>query len=251
MATSSALTSAGVLELADAGSGLDAAERGLLLLEAALPEGSRIGAASLALGARDAHVLALRCGTFGDSLGARVSCPECGMLLAAEIERHELGMHVPEGDDALSRSVQVESGDFSVEARTPDGRTLLAAAAAVDVDAARQSLIRDCVGEARGPGGAIDPLSLPDEVLAAVGEAIVSADRQSEVRVELECAGCAHEWSPVLDIALFFWQELSATSVQILDDVHQLAIGYGWSEPDVLALSARRRRRYVERLLGD
>jgi hypothetical protein len=36
--------------------------------------------------------------------------------------------------------------------------------------------------------------------------------------------------------------------VQVLDEVHELASAYGWSEEEILGLSSRRRRQYVERL---
>lgn len=189
----SGLSAAELLKLADTGASSNVAERGLLLLEAALPELTEEEVLGVGLGARAAVVLELRYGTFGDKLSVRISCPVCDTLLSTEISREELGMRLLEP---------------------------------------------------------ADPLALADDVIEQVGDALLAADPQAEVRVDLTCAVCGHAWSPVLDPVPFFWRELTAASAQILDDVHQLAAGYGWSEEEVLRLSSCRRRRYVERLLG-
>jgi hypothetical protein len=239
------LTTSAVLELVDSGSGLDAAQRGSLLLEAARPDAARASLGRVGLGARDVALVDLRCATFGPTVPARVRCPRCETLLGTEIARDEL---VP---DSCMEYVELQVGEHAIAARSPDGAALLRAAAAGYVEGARESLIRDCVLEASAGGEAIDPLELPEDVIAAVGEAIVAADPATEMRIDLACATCGLDWTPVLDIALFFWAELTASSIQILDDVHILAGGYGWSEPEVLALSARRRRSYVDRLTRD
>jgi hypothetical protein len=248
---STGLSAAELLELADAGANSDVAQRGLLLLEAALGERSLEELAAVALGARDGLVFELRCDTFGDKIPARISCPACELLLSTEIAREEIGMRALPERDACSRSVPVSCGDVAVEARTPDGAALTRAACAPDLEAARRSLIESCIVSAvRGEDEPLDPLALPDAVICEVGDALLEADPQAEVRVDLTCAGCGHQWAPVFDPVLFLWRELTTTSQQILDDVHQLATGYGWSEEEVLRLSSRRRRRYVERLLS-
>ena len=53
-------------------------------------------------------------------------------------------------------------------------------------------------------------------------------------------------WLESLDIGSFVWHELTAWAQRAMDDVHVLARAYGWSESEVLALSAWRRQRYVE-----
>jgi hypothetical protein len=250
MTSSAGLRAADVLEIADEGAGRDAAERGMLLLEAALPDVRSEELASFGLGARDGWVLELRCGTFGDTLPGRVRCPSCGQLLTVAIPRSHLEMSLRSGEEALPREVEVSVDEVRVVARGPDAEALGAAAASPDVVSARRSLIAGCVVSARRRGRRVDPLKLAPDVLEAVGEALVAADPSLEVRVGLTCAGCGLEWAPVIDVAQFFWKELVTASVQIVDDVHQLATAYGWSEPEVLSLSSRRRRRYVERLLG-
>ena len=128
---------------------------------------------------------------------------------------------------------------------------LAAAARCPDVESARLALIRGCIHSARLDGEPVDPADLDGSVLARVGDAIVEADPQAEVVVTMACAACHRELSAVLDIADFLWREISVAGVQLLDEVHQLAIGYGWSEDQVLRLPSRRRREYVERLTSE
>lgn len=246
MARTSGLTAAQLFTVVDAGMHANAAERGRIMLAASLPQLDDERLDELSLGQRDAHVLELRCGTFGETLSARVSCPSCSVRLSVRIPREHVALQPPSTDAAPV--VHVEHGPVVVEACAPDGAALLAAAACHDVAAARASLIAGCIVSARIDGESVDPLRLDDATLDFVGQAIVAAEPQVDVRVGMSCASCGHELTPVLDIVQFLWRELSAASVHLLDEVHQLAMGYGWSEEQVLQLPAARRRQYVERL---
>lgn len=247
-AARSGLSAAELLEVVDAGSDGTYADRGRIMLAAAAPGLDEPSLDVLSLGARDAWIVALRCGTLGETLLSRVTCPSCGMLLTVRVPRAHVGLVAPSADVVPPVSVRVVDGEWEVEARAPDGAALADAAACFDVELARMSLVRSCVVSASCSGEVVDPLAVPDDVLFAVGEAIVEADPMTEVRVPMACASCGLEWQPVLDIVVFAWRELSLASEQLLDEVHQLAVGYGWTEAQVLELSSRRRRRYVERL---
>lgn len=250
MAVHVGLTAAQLLELVDAGTGEDAAVRGRLLGAAASGRPGD-GVDQLSLGGRDAWILALRCATFGDVLPARVVCPDCGLLLSVKVPREAVSRQEPPQNGDEQPIVRVEHDSLVAEARSPDGPVLAAAARCPDVTSARLALIRGCVLRAWHDGEPIDPDALDDDALQHIGEAILESDPQAEVCVTMTCAACGHQLSAVLDVAEFFWRELTATGVQLLDEVHQLAIGYGWSEEQVLRLSSRRRREYVERLTSE
>lgn len=243
------LSAAQLLEVIDAAADGDAGTRGRVLLAAAAPDLPDEGLDELTLGVRDARILDLRCATFGDELRSRVMCPACGLRLTVRIPRDEVSLRGPSAEAAPS--IRIEEGPIVVEAHSPNGHILAAAARCPTEESARQALISGCVSAADKDGGAVDPLELDDVLLERIGAAIVAADPQAEVGVTMSCAGCGNEWTPVLDIAEYFWRELLTTGVQLLDEVHELAIGYGWSEEQVLRLSSRRRREYVERLAGD
>lgn len=243
--TATGLSGANLLEVVDAGMKVDAAERGRIMLACAVANVSPERLDDFSLGQRDAWVVELRCATFGDTLASRVTCPDCGRLLSVRIPRGRVALQSPTSDPATAR---VQEGAVAVEARSPNGAELAKAAGCADIATARWSLISSCIMSALRDGEPVDPLELDNEMLERVGEAIVAVEPQIEVRVAMSCAGCGREWAPVLDIVQFFWRELSTTSVQLLDEVHLLATGYGWSEEQVLKISSRRRREYVERI---
>ena len=85
-----------------------------------------------------------------------------------------------------------------------------------------------------------------ESVIAALGEAVVERDPQAEIRLKLVCPSCDNHWFAVFDILAFLWQEITTHARRILRDVHVLASAYGWSESEILALSAMRRRFYLE-----
>jgi len=89
---------------------------------------------------------------------------------------------------------------------------------------------------------------LPDEVVNAVLAEMAQADPQADVQVALACPACRHHWSVAFDILAYLWSEIDDWAQRLLREIHALASGYGWSERDILALSARRRRTYLEML---
>ena len=77
---------------------------------------------------------------------------------------------------------------------------------------------------------------------------IAEADPQADVEVALNCPCCQHTWQTDFDIVSYLWAELHAWATRLFREVHLLASAYGWSESDILNMSARRRRHYLEML---
>jgi hypothetical protein len=80
----------------------------------------------------------------------------------------------------------------------------------------------------------------------AVAERMAQADPQAEVQLALTCPACQHEWLATFDILSFFWIEINAWALRLLQEVHRLASAYGWRETDILGLSSWRRQFYLE-----
>ena len=116
------LTAARLLDLVDAGSGADAAWRGRLLAGAAAGELSSDDLDRMSLGMRDAWILALRCGAFGDTLPARITCPGCNQLLTVRVPRDEVARQAPSPAPPPAPTVRVEAESLVVEARARTGR---------------------------------------------------------------------------------------------------------------------------------
>jgi hypothetical protein len=84
-------------------------------------------------------------------------------------------------------------------------------------------------------------------VRAEIVAALAELDPDAETMLAVSCPSCGGAHDTVFDPAGFLLTELAAYADRLMDEVDQLARAYGWSERDILALGARRRRRYLER----
>jgi hypothetical protein len=76
----------------------------------------------------------------------------------------------------------------------------------------------------------------------------LQADPLASIDVVVQCPSCTNRWCEVLDVIGMLWAELSAASQRLLAEVAQLAMSFGWSEQEVLALPDSRRQKYLELL---
>ena len=114
------------------------------------------------------------------------------------------------------------------------------------MEGARRLLAERCVVEARRESGPVAAADLTEADVAALAAALAEADPGAELLLELRCPACESGWWELLDVATFVWTEVEVQARRLLREVHALARAYGWREADVLALSPRRRRLYLE-----
>ena len=74
-------------------------------------------------------------------------------------------------------------------------------------------------------------------------------DPQAEILLDLVCPACDAAFRTLLDIGDYFYRELQGRAGYLYQDVHLLALHYHWSEREILALSRRKRRLYLD-LIG-
>jgi len=72
------------------------------------------------------------------------------------------------------------------------------------------------------------------------------ADPQAEILLEVSCPACSYVSPAPFDIVPHLWAELDAWAKRMLREVHSLAVVYGWSEAEILRMSAARRRIYLD-----
>lgn len=66
-----------------------------------------------------------------------------------------------------------------------------------------------------------------------------------ELTARLTCAECGAEWTETLDVAAHVWADVERGAMALMSDVAALAMAYGWTEAQVLALGPARRRAYL------
>jgi hypothetical protein len=190
--------------------------------------------AALPLGRRNTALLDLREDLFGPEIAAFAVCPHCSeeLELSLTVDALRSG-HSPEQTN-VETALEIDGIRF----RLLDSSDLKAAAACEDVETARALLLERCAGTA----------DLPDDVIERIGAAMEASDPQAETLLDVACAACGRPWQLTFDIVSFLHAEVDAQARRLLREIHTLARGYGWSEREILALSARRRRDYLELL---
>src|SRR4029079_15278757 len=101
--------------------------------------------------------------------------------------------------------------------------------------------VERCRPAARRAAEYVSARELPAEAIAAIEARMEAADPQAHGVLDLSCPACGQSWQAPFDVDAFFWAELDAGARRTLAEVHSLAGAYGWSEGEVLALSAARR----------
>lgn len=242
------LSTAGLLDVLDSGEGLSVPERALAILAAVGLAGP--DSAALSVGQRDRTLLSVQRSLYGPLLSGLTHCAECDspIEIKLEVDALEQAMRGPEADAGSTdgTSFAFEHGSLSCRYRLPQSRDHVAVLAASTPEAARQALLRDCISDVWRDGEKLDVDDLRETETAAIGLAIETRDPGAIVTVKLTCPACGADEICVLDPPSFLWRRLESDARRLLYQVHALARAYGWREADVLALTARRRQRYLQ-----
>lgn len=215
-------------------------DRALVLLALAEPERGREALADLSVGQRNGRLLALREALLGPTVRGMATCAACGTALtfAAPVAAFQ-------GDEPAALEHTLEHAGLRLRFRLPTSRDL-ASVAGLPEDEGGRLLLARCVLEVSGAGRPLPPAELPAALIAALAEAVADLDPMAETRMRMTCAQCGHRWSALFDIGSFFWAELEGLARRILEEVAVLARSFGWSESEILGMSAARRQVYLE-----
>ncbi|MEY9989424.1 hypothetical protein ABIE67_001456 [Streptomyces sp. V4I8] len=214
--------------------------RALLLHRTARPDVDAATLPVLPVGEREADLFALRRALFGERMQVRLACSACGADMEFDLDAGEFARSLGGPGDS---AVRVEQDGWDVEFRLPGVADLTVAARAADP---RNALLARCLVSAVRDGAPVDAADLPVPVQRRIAEAVEAADPGADVTLNIACPECGDATRAELDIASYLWTELDAWARDLLLDVHLLATSYGWSEPEILALSPLRRRYYLE-----
>ena len=234
------LSAAAMLEVWEQGEGRHPLDRALLLLRLACPGQSFETLCEWTIGQRDACVLELRRHTIGDRIEAYAECPACRNGLEFELSCTELLASVVTSEATWTA---VEQDGRSVELRRPNSRDLALAITAANPEQARRIILSRCVRR-----GAVDAeaAAWDDSDGAALAGRLGELDPLAEVLIDVRCEMCGQQWQALFDIVTFFWNELHARSRRLVQEVDLLARTYGWTEGEILRMSAQRRELYME-----
>ena len=83
--------------------------------------------------------------------------------------------------------------------------------------------------------------------MCRISSAIEAVSPEVALTVASECPACGHALQIAIDPYSLPMTELD----DVFEDVHAIAQGYGWSEPQILELPVDRRHEYLRRLERD
>ena len=245
-----------LLSLWERGASRSNPERALLLMEACRPGAQDAELLNASIGARDACLLELRERLFGPRVRCLARCETCNEPLELEFDIADVrAPHAGSGDIH-----ELVADEHRVRFRIPCNEDLIALSGTIAGDssgagagagagapeATERLLFLRCVDQAFWRDAPLAPESIPAHVLEAVASRMADIDAQADVVLSVACPACGRPGGQVFDIASFLWTELDAWSRDRLQQVHELALAYGWSEAEILAMSPARRRAYLE-----
>ena len=239
------LTERALLPLWEEGEGAGRPGREALLLATAAPE---LSGEALTVGQRNAVLLEVHARAFGERLDGFVRCPACDEALEVSLGAAEVRA-ILAAEPSFGEHALVHDG-YALRFRLVTCADLDDAAGAEDVDEARRVLVERCVLEARREDEPVRAEDLPEDVVVTLADRLARLDPQADISLAISCPECEHEWRAALDAASFLWSRVSLAARRLLEEVHVLAASYGWTETDVLTLSRRRRRMYLELALS-
>lgn len=190
-------------------------------------------ARSLSVGDRRALVAELTCRLGAPTCWLSSACEACQTRFDVFVDRRTLPVQ-PAGDGYPATEIATRAGLVTVRVPTGEDQESIAGA---DDQAALDLLVRRCVT------GVADVGVLDQRDRASVEDAIEAMTPQTTEAVSTRCPECGHPADVVLPDDLDAWREEG-----IFEDVHRLALAYGWSEEAILRLPRARRQRYLDLL---
>jgi hypothetical protein len=233
------LSQADCLVLWESGRALHPIDQGLLYVHAAFPESRYEAIADWPLGRRNHALAELHCATFGRWLRGWTACERCEAKLECEVDGHAL---IASGAEPRTESIAIAGSEF----RLPTSRDLAAIAGKSSPADAVLSLLDRCRVSGFAEGTELKLCAWSEAEIETIGDRMAEADPLAEILLHFDCPVCACDFDKSLDLAAFLWAEMEARARRLMLDVHELAMAYGWSEAETLALSPARRNFYLD-----
>jgi hypothetical protein len=230
-----------LLDLWDHVGALPPARRADALAAVVSPERPSSELANLSLGQRDRLLLSVLAANFTPSVAGVVDCGGCAAPVEIAIRCADLLDTEPPGEPE-----PFDYDNWQIRWRLPTAADLLAADQLTNQADTPRFLLRRCVLDVSGPTDHETLDDLPEAVHAKLVETIGAHDPLTDVELDVSCPTCGWHQHVGLDAAALVWHEINWRAGELIRDVDALAHAYGWTEADVLALSPRRRRAYLE-----
>jgi hypothetical protein len=205
--------------------------------------------AGLTVGDREALLLHLRRLTLGETMPCVLDCPWCGGKMDLDLSVGQLLLPTyPHHRAVFETTVGDGERRYPVRFRLPTGADQAAVEALVIHDpwAAADALLQRCVLEVVAENHPL--VGLPAAVTQHLPAVMERLDPQADLNLNLGCPECGRDFSTAFDTAAYLFRELAGRGRYLYWEVHQLAFCYHWGEAEILGLTGRKRRLYLDLL---
>lgn len=240
-----ALTANEILTLWENGGGQSLVTRSLNMIRAASSITDVADPAALSIGDRDARLFRLREWLFGPDLYNIADCPHCHERVEWNNKVTDFQLDASEEKNRLP-VYTLQADQYTIQFRLPNSYDLTKASTQPEYAQDPRRLFFDCIVDIKKDNepGSVEELS--DNVLELLDARMAEEDPCADIRMVLNCPRCAHQWELPFDIVSCLWLEIDNWAKHMLHEVGVLASAFGWSEFDILNMSARRRKFYLQ-----
>ncbi len=191
------------------------------------------------LGIRDKRLLSIRAMAFGSDFAGTVTCNPCKEKIEFNVDIGDF-ISLSGGDNTFQVSYQGRQYSF----RPLSTRDLMAISNS---------------GQDSGPNDLVKILCLDDdlvkdrilerpEFIERVNQALEEHQCISDIALTSDCPECRHTMKSIFDIVHVLDADITHAAGLFLEEIHQLATAYGWTEDTIFSVPRARRNWYVKRI---
>jgi hypothetical protein len=198
---------------------------------------------------RDYMLLHLNRLSFGDERYQTIECPQATCGRRIDVRFALSSAEPPEIAGPAGGTIELADGR-RVRFRLP------VASDQVDLhglapSALEAGFLQRCVIHERDHVRWSELMAMPAPVRADVVKRILAASPEMDLAVPLACLECERPFRFVFDPVLSLLAELEASRKDLIKQVHRLALGYHWSQSEILGLPRTLRHEYLNLLQAE
>ncbi len=191
------------------------------------------------LGVRDKRLLSLRVKAFDSGFAGTVTCDLCKEKIEFNVD---IGDFISLPGTVSTFQVPYQGRQYSF--RPLSTRDLMAISNSGQ-DSGSKDLVKIlCLND----DPAKDLILERPELIERVNRALEEHQSISDIVLTSDCPECRHTMKSIFDIVHVLDADITHAAGLFLEDIHQLATAYGWTEDTIFSIPRARRNWYVKRI---
>jgi len=217
---------------------------------------------NFSIGYRSSLTLYLRQLLFGDTLQCLVNCPDCKSEMSLDLLISTI-LQLNPSFTKLQTLQEIKVDNFMLQIRPLNGhdqetlfsfniqkedpKTDIENGNDIDENSRFENLsklAKLCIVKSDPPIDEHDKLSA--NVISAISDKVEQMDPISNIILSLTCYKCKHHFQTPFYAEEYVLHEIDLRGHQLEWEIHWIAFNYHWSEKEILSLSMKQRKNYIE-----